>query len=267
MLELVEKYFQSDLTEPEMEQLSRALLDSEESALLFEFLARETYLSFGLPEPQSQGPRPPLGGPGTWMGAVVLLVGLGLAAFLGRYHGGSPALAGSVGPKTMAGAAQVAAPKDPAHSLSGLRPVPAMNKGTAASDPDPSVAAYSRQRVPGDPQMGRSSDPGPGAKIGDKGHQFPANPSTPIDLDANPGRTFSGISVQVSQAKAGPLSVRVLDRDGREVTPLYQGILGPGNWAFEWDGQLLGGKKAEPGFYRIEVRSGAFVQYKKIQIQ
>ena len=78
---------------------------------------------------------------------------------------------------------------------------------------------------------------------------------------------YSSLSVIVHQSNPGPLSVRVLDTRGIEITPLYNGNLAAGHWVFEWNGQLADGEHAQPGFYLIEVRVGDFVQRKRVQIR
>lgn len=52
MADLVEKYFQQDLTEAEQEALSGSLLSSDETALKFERMAGEAYARYGLPDLQ-----------------------------------------------------------------------------------------------------------------------------------------------------------------------------------------------------------------------
>lgn len=91
--------------------------------------------------------------------------------------------------------------------------------------------------------------------------------AAPINLAQNPSQNYSGLSVEISLAKPAPLAVRVLDTRGTEMAALYRGNLGPGNWVFQWDGQLSDGRSASAGYYQIEVQSGLFVQTKKIQIQ
>jgi flagellar hook assembly protein FlgD len=75
------------------------------------------------------------------------------------------------------------------------------------------------------------------------------------------------LSVVVDQAQSGPLKVSVLDPQGSEALVLYQGILAPGHWIFEWNGKLTGGGKPPAGTYEIQVQSGLFSQQKPVQIQ
>jgi flagellar hook assembly protein FlgD len=86
-------------------------------------------------------------------------------------------------------------------------------------------------------------------------------------LAESPGRTFSDIAVKVNQAEPGKVVVRVLDMSDLEVVPLYSGDLASGQWVFEWDGKLPDGRKASPGIYQVEVRSGAYMNRKNIRVR
>jgi hypothetical protein len=47
---------------------------------------------------------------------------------------------------------------------------------------------------------------------------------------------------------------------------LYVGMLKPGEWTFEWEGQLEDGSPASPGIYEVETQSGPTVLRKRVQI-
>jgi FlgD Ig-like domain len=90
---------------------------------------------------------------------------------------------------------------------------------------------------------------------------------TPMRVGEGVPQTFSNLSVVVGQAKAGFVTVRVLEPGGKEIAVLYNGELKPGAWAFQWDGKLADGSAAPAGYYRIEIKTGSFIQHKIIQIQ
>ena len=96
---------------------------------------------------------------------------------------------------------------------------------------------------------------------------YPHPMGTPINLDETPGRAFSNLSVVIKQEDPSTLLVQVLDMSGIVVTPIYSGELGAGRWVFEWDGRLASGRKAQPGYYQIEVKSGTYSQRKNIHIR
>lgn len=292
MPDLVEKYFNADLTEAEQEALSQALLESDEAALQFETMAQESYLSFGLPNPQPRwsdgpkGPSPSAAGlkPWFWVG----LAAVGAAAFWGYHH--RPAFFKKADPSSQAPQAASIARAKPGQASTGVAPgqgVDPAGKGYPINPkPETSLLGTSsagKWNQPAPPVSGRSAAAHPGASPApeaDSGNTSLTTTSPvvaaaapfhrqapPVNLDQNPSKTFSGLSVQVGLAKPGPLKVRVLDDRGTEETVIYRGRLNPGNWVFEWDGQLSDGRHAPAGFYRIEVRSGTYTQSKKIQIQ
>ena len=91
--------------------------------------------------------------------------------------------------------------------------------------------------------------------------------STPINLDVQPHANYSNLAVIVKRVEQGSISVRVLNLEGETTALLYEGMLGPGSWVFDWDGNLTNGQKAQPGYYQIQVISGPVTQKKVIQIK
>jgi len=75
------------------------------------------------------------------------------------------------------------------------------------------------------------------------------------------------LRVVVKRQSAGPVTVAVVNSYGLEVRSLYTGVLQPGRWAFEWDGKVGSGALADPGKYRIEVRTEAGTQSKDLTIR
>lgn len=81
MADLIEKYFQEDLTETEEKALGDEILSSEETALRLGEKAEEAYKSLGLPEPVWPGSGPYMPGatksyPWFWVWYFVLITGL-----------------------------------------------------------------------------------------------------------------------------------------------------------------------------------------------
>ncbi len=95
--------------------------------------------------------------------------------------------------------------------------------------------------------------------------------SQPPPMAAPPaagGETAAGnnLRVVVKREAPGPVTVRVSDATGTEVRRLYEGNLGAGRWAFEWDGRSQDGRLVAPGNYRIEVTSEGVVQSRNVEI-
>lgn len=274
MPDLVEKFFKEGLTEAEEQSLSESLWASEDMAEKFAGLAREAYQRYGLPEPRLPGspqtPMSPQNGLGPWLGVFVVITGLAVAYFCGRPYWGylkkmevDSGVAGwrdgSASPmKPMFQTLSTSERKGNENALkvqnrpNEVKPKSPTTDQRLRSD-SATLPAISAQRVPDEPEQ--------------QGKRILASPvSTPINLDQNPSSDYSSLSIIVHQSKPGPLSVRVLDTRGVEVLPLYNGNLGPGHWVFEWNGRLVNGQQAGPGFYLIEVQSGLFVERKGVQI-
>jgi hypothetical protein len=85
MIDLVEKFFQQDLSEAEAQELEKLLLHSPETASRFNQIAESAYIATGLPHHQWPGKPihlPPAGGLGTGLKVLLALAaaGAGLVA-------------------------------------------------------------------------------------------------------------------------------------------------------------------------------------------
>jgi len=86
-------------------------------------------------------------------------------------------------------------------------------------------------------------------------------------VSASPVPSYDLLKILVEQDATGPVVVRVLSPEGREVRRMYDGTLAAGHWAFRWDGKLADGMLARPGIYAIEIDNGRAVQSKKVLVQ
>lgn len=275
MPDLVEKFFKEGLTDPEEQDLSQALWESEDLAEKFATLARDAYFRYGLPEPRLPHHRPPgTGGFNPWLGILGVILGIGGGLFFHRLSHGLMLPAHSSGPasglKKMEGPG--AAMERPHSPLAPTQPVgpsqthppggkPALN-GLSTTD----LSGLSTSRVPDPSEVEQARKLS--AKIEEDSAGAQANShSSPINLDQNPSADYSSVSAIVHQSRTGPLMVRVLDTRGVEVEPLFNGSLGPGHWVFEWNGKLPNGGQAPAGFYQIEVKTGPYSQRKTVQIR
>ena len=77
----------------------------------------------------------------------------------------------------------------------------------------------------------------------------------------------NNLRVVVTRQAPGPVTVRVMDPTGIEVRRMYEGVLQPGRWVFDWDGRLQNGGAALPGRYKIEVDSDAGNQAREVMIR
>jgi hypothetical protein len=258
MPDLVDKYFAGDLTEAEKQALSDLLLSSDEAALKFEEAAKQAYLRYGLPDPQPQWldhPAPPASGGGSsWVWSLVaLLATVAALGWFGR-HILSELL--SSGPSEEV--------SSPAASTPSAYPIPKKIREK------PKVSIPVEKPKPALPQNNQAQAVAPAGSAARTGRSlaFPPKPySIPVNVGLKPAKNYSNLSVVVGQNQLGFLTVRVMDSHGAQVSVLYQGNLGPGNWVFQWDGKLAAGQAALPGYYQIEIRSGSIVQHKTIQIQ
>jgi hypothetical protein len=238
MPDLVDKFFQRDLSEAEQASLSAALLSSDETALKFETKAEKAYLSFGLPIPQAHWPAQdnlP------WHSTQSHSVGHGWGAL--RHLGHLGHLGHWIWPSVFV--AGVAGSVATWHYTQKMTVPVAAAEVSTLSVPTP----FSRSPV-------LKPVPQPALKA-----------VVPVRVDETNPPVFSSLSVVVHRAQSGPVQVRVTDPSGQQIIVLYNGDLQPGSWAFQWDGKLNDGDPAKPGFYWIEVQAGAFQQRKSIQIQ
>jgi hypothetical protein len=258
MADLIEKFFQEDLSEAEEKALSDELVFSEETALRLGEKAEQAYARLGLPEPiwpDSAGTIPHVTKtiPWNWVWFWAVLAGMiGATAWWCFSHKGTP----------------------PAPSASLTRPSSIEMPRIIPRDdlPKTSVAAVTRKKpvqaaVPaGIRKPALETRQPPLAEPPAVSETFNAYPP-PLNLDESPGRSYSSLSVEVRRSTPGFLTVRVLNAQGSEVVLLYRGDLKAGNWVFEWNGRLVDGRMAAPGSYQIEVQTGSFAQRKAIQIK
>ncbi len=92
-------------------------------------------------------------------------------------------------------------------------------------------------------------------------------PKAGVPVAASPAPAYDLLKIRVDQDATGPVVVRVLSPEGREVRRMYDGSLAAGQWAFRWDGKLADGTTARPGTYTIEVDNGRSVQNRRVQVQ
>jgi len=264
MADLIEKFFQEDLTGAEEKALGEELLSSEETALRLGEKAEAAYKSLGLPEPiwPGSGPSIPYATKPFsrfWMWFCVLLAGMiGVSAWWCFSHKSpkpvSLASSNTISskPSSTTVLPHLIKPKQPrVESRQDLnRPL------TMAAVP----ATTGKKPVLGTKELPVVELP---PVVSTPLNAFPP----PLNLDQNPNQAYSSLSVVIRRSTPGFLTVRVLNAQGEEVVLIYRGDLAAGNWVFEWNGRLVDGRTAPPGDYQIQVQSDSFDQKKPIQIR
>jgi hypothetical protein len=250
--DLVIKFFREDLTETEEQALSDRLTSSEEDALRFGQHAESSYLHYGLPEPQWPGGGPPPGFfprsglPIGFWSILALVAGLSVWGFWKWWPGHAV--------KTPVSLPAVFSP--------ALQPPTGLKEGRVPN-PSQQEVAPKPGTVPG--SLSKAVPPqNPPSQTG----LMPGS-TTPIPLDATVSsrHPHTNLEVLVKRAKAGEVTVRVLKPDGTQAVLLYQGMLQPGSWAFDWNGRLSDGEAPAPGTYQIQVLSGAVTLSKNVVIK
>lgn len=89
----------------------------------------------------------------------------------------------------------------------------------------------------------------------------------PVLPQAGPAQEGQELSVVVDSPQRSLVTVRVLDRAGKEIRVLYTGFVESGKWNFNWDGLLGNGEAAGAGDYRIDVQTGSAHLSKDIRIK
>jgi hypothetical protein len=244
MADLIEKFFRKDLTEAEEEALEKELSSSDEAVQKLALKAEETYRSFGLPEPHWTGSeelkRTPKLDYGPWvLLALFLSLLVGLAVW-GLLRNSSP----------QAGLTPVKTPVP-------TQVVKQVQKTTLPIQ-NHNLKMATTHTIPTQSELGHDTP-------------VPSLPSlapmtTPVNMDQNPDQTFSGHFIQLHLSSPQSVVVSVLDGQGNELLPLFNGTLPTGTWAFEWNGLLKDGHLAPPGKYKIEVRAGSWSQTKDLLI-
>jgi hypothetical protein len=240
--DLIIKFFREDLTESEEAALSDRLKVSTEEALRFGQHAEASYRHYGLPEPEWPG-NPPKGlfGPTGLKLGLVLLAGLSGWAGWKYWPGRELKLSASVSPALTS-------------TLKASRP---LNSSQANK---PSEKEVIPDRLKPESNASASSET--------QGSNPPVSTElTPVNVAAQPHHPHTNLEVQVKRAKPGEVTVRVLGPDGSQAVVLYQGMLQPGNWAFDWNGRLANGDAPVAGTYQIQVVSGAVTLSKSVLIR
>jgi len=266
MPDLIEKFFQNDLTEAEKEALGRELEGPGESAQRFGERAEELYRSFGLPEPRWMGPeslRPQLGpGFGKWLSLFLF----------------TAALAGGVAwiyAHLMKKPSELSMAKKPALLSPSTSPYSSQaapqSKMTASTPNRPLTAAQAPPLKRESSPLSQVQPPWPATQAASPKAAVPVSPPlvpkfTPVNMDQNPNQPFSSLAIQLHLSAPRALVVRVLDSQGSELLPLFNGMLNPGTWSFQWNGLLRDGRVAPPGRYEIQVKAGSWVQTKEIVV-
>ena len=251
-MDLVDKFFVSDLSLAEEETLDSLLASSGEAAERFAEKAAEAYALFGLPDPEGDS----AGKTSTGRKVLVLLV-LALALAFGSAfwrHGlnflnpSSPrgqSLVPSAGLSKALGGKNKA-PLPAASSLSGSSTESSMKSGLSekpgalSATENQSEGAVSTQRIA---------------------------PTLAPPAGVPQAKVHSRLRISVNIGQDGPVTVEILGATGLKVKNLYSGFLPAGNYSFSWDGKLEDGQRAPPGDYRIETQSGATVQTQDFSIQ
>lgn len=249
--DLIIKFFREDLTEAEETALLERLSSSVEDALRFGQHAEASYRHYGLPDPQWQGGPPPAGfgpksgfKPGLWL-TLALLTGLSVWGAWEYWKGTGKSLSTSL----------------PAPSTA-LSPLLKTKKGNLR---DSLKKAILPERLPqGQGERVESPDVSTAQPPTSLANAPPA--LTPPNAAAPSHRSHTNLEVVVKQAKPGPVLVRVLGPDGATAAMLYQGMLQPGSWAFDWNGRMADGRAPPMGSYQIQILSGAVTLSKSVNI-
>jgi len=246
------KFFREDLTEAEEAALLERLSSSVEDALRFGQHAEASYRHYGLPEPKWQGGPPPPGfpqGPGWRLGLwlpLALLTGLSVWGALKYWKGTANNLSASI-PES----SQVAT------TLSEMK----------KNLPIPVKKEIIPDRLPQEPQEQTEEAPSSALAPSQSISEASVPALTPINAAVPNHHPHTNLEVMVKRARPGPVTVRVLGPDGTQAVVLYQGMLQPGNWAFDWNGRLADGGAPPAGTYQIQVVSGAVTLNKPVVLR
>ncbi|HJT24507.1 MAG TPA: hypothetical protein VJ873_08005 [bacterium] len=259
--DLIIKFFKEDLSEAEESALSDRLSSSIEDALRFGQHAEASYRHYGLPEPQWRGGPPPgfysKSGLkfGLWLPVIFLA---GLSTWGGwKYWTGN-------GNKLSLNA--------PGVSVPGLAPSSEKKPQHTAPIPQKEVIPDLLRPEAVQPADETSSNPGSSVATNPASAKGalakPEQPAlTPVNAATQAHHPHSNLEVLVKQAKPGTVTVRVVEPDGSQAVMLYQGLLQPGSWIFDWNGRLADGSPPPAGTYQIQVVSGAVTLHKDVVIR
>lgn len=250
--DLIIKFFREDLTETEESALSDRLSSSIEDALRFGQHAEAAYRHYGLPEPAWRGGEPPTGflSPsgfklGLWL-PLAFLAGMSAWGAWKYWPGNETKPPGSV----------------PVVSTWALSSTSKMNGGHTAA---PLKKAVIPDQLDFHSGLPTSQTTEIRQSLATTALVSPA--LTPLNAMVPTHHPHSNLEVLVKRAKPGEVTVRVLGPDGAQAVMLYQGMLQPGSWAFDWNGRLADGGAPPGGTYQIQVVSGAVTLSKNVVIK
>jgi len=248
MDDLVEKFYATDLTGEEEEALDRLLDSSPEAAERFARLAAEAYGRSGQPDPGAGGDD--LASGPTAMRILLFFGGLFLVAAFGIWH------VLRTGPAPAEGIPSNTSVVSPTQHLGDSNSIPEGNVSVPAENGKTPATNLRTPVLPG------SSNPKSVAAHSDA---TPSKTHLSTDDATDPGHRNLKVTLELTEA--APVTIRVLDPQGQEVKSLYRGQLQTGKASFTWNGRLANGRKAPPGTYRIETRSGTTVQTREVLLQ
>jgi hypothetical protein len=245
--DLLQAYFERDLTAAEEGHLARILQESSEAASQFAALAEKEYGQSGYPKPRA--PRHWSRARSlAWLG-LQLAVAAGLGWWVWRCQ--------QAGPVSPAGTSSA-----PAISLQ-----PAGNGETEAPVSRPPSGQETRPRVYA-PAAKKASKPPLDIYNEEAAEETRPQPAR-LDVGVEAGNHFKMV---VELGKNAPVDLGITDSSGRPGRTLYRGNLYAGRWSFEWDGRLGDGQKAAPGRYKVNLAAGQenlsrWVEIEKVEIQ
>jgi hypothetical protein len=250
---LIDEYFKRDLTEAEEKALADLLASSPEEAELFAQKMGAFYGGLGLSAPEWPGGAVPIARkafPWKALGlGLALVTGIGLG-WVWTHRPEAPA--SGIAPTETRSSVPLEAQKVPAKVAREKKDEPLPEASRPAPLPKSQGPAAKIEQAP-------SADPG--LPTLDPPRQAPALSAPPPGLPL-----AERLTVTVNRARSGLATVKVVDAEGYQVRSLYAGILPAGKRSFTWDGRTDDGSLAAPGRYWLEVRSGAEVFRRELDL-
>jgi len=261
--DLVDQFFKRDLNPVEEGDLEEMLASSEDAADAFRQKAEAAYRRYGLPRPSGPG----VGvSPGTAVFSKwIFLLAVG-TAFLGGLWLGfrgyetlvplkqKEQLSAVTSPVSGPGQERVGKSVFKKPGYSGTK-----GEGPSLASPTSLSASLSFPREEAPPLISSQiflGVPTPVSAPSQEGGREGA-PEIP-----GPPELF----LVVHTNSTGPVIVRVLNADKKEVRILYSGVLASGQWVFKWDRRLMDGKEAPPGRYYFQGQSKNVTQESKLSL-
>ncbi|HEY6868088.1 MAG TPA: FlgD immunoglobulin-like domain containing protein, partial [Candidatus Eisenbacteria bacterium] len=152
-----------------------------------------------------------------------------------------------------------------------------LDVGLIAARPDPSAASLDFVV-----HLARKPGQAPGGALRLLGGEFagPDGAALQVTLDqpdfrldgptglglspARPNPFMGSTRVTVSLTRPTEIEATIHDLNGRLVTVVYHGTLGPGSYPFDWNGARADGSAAPNGLYFFRVRAGGELQARKV---